>query len=508
MKRRSRTVLATAVAAALAGGLTVGLTGPAAAAGTTTAAKKTLTDFNGDGYGDFAVSAPAVWLNGKWRVGAVTVFYGSAQGAAAERHTTITQDASWVPGAAENGDLFGAATTAGDFDGDGYTDLAVGTPLEDVDTDVNGGLLQIMWGSAKGLTSASTVPDPAPAAHDRFGAALAAGDFDGDGRTDLAVGTNGSTLYTFRKGISRSGKAGAVATRSLSLRVEPEGGIINLTAGDVTGDGRADLMVNGLNPTKGADGTYYNINYFVPGTSTGPSTTSAKKMPGGTTAIGDVDGDGRGDIVTGVYWGRATTGGPIGGKVVVTYGSSSGPSTRTQTITEESGTIPGDSEDWDKFGQAVALGDINGDGLLDLAVGAPGENMRLWGNMYYNLGSVTVLYGSKTGVDTSVAPQYFHYGIHGVPGEPGGNFGSAVLLNDLDHDGGADLIVGVPWQDNGAGAVTVLPSAPAADGQRRITSVSGTQQFKPGQVGLDTLGIPQFGSILQNARRVSDINLR
>ncbi|MEU3029227.1 FG-GAP and VCBS repeat-containing protein [Streptomyces incarnatus] len=356
-----------------------------------------------------------------------------------------------MPGAAENGDLFGAATTADDFDHDGYTDLAVGTPLEDVGTDVNGGLVQIMWGSAKGLTSATTVPDPAPAAHDRFGASLAAGDFDGDGRTDLAVGTDGSALHTFRKGISRSGRAGALATRALPLRSAPEAGIINLTAGDVTGDGR-------------------------------------------------------GDIVTGVHWGRNTANGPIGGKVVVTYGSASGPSGRVQTITQESGTVPGDSENWDKFGQSVALGDIDGDGLLDLAIGAPRENMRLWGHMYYNLGTVTVLYGSKSGVDTSAAPQYFYPGDHDVPGRPEGNFGTAVLLTDLDHDGGADLIAGTPWADNGDGTVTVLPSGIAADGRRRI-GTTGAQRFKPGQVGMEILyAIPQFGSILQNSRQVSLIN--
>ncbi|BDH08321.1 FG-GAP-like repeat-containing protein [Streptomyces seoulensis] len=508
MKRGHRTALATVVAATLVGGMTGALSGSAVAAGTAgAAAKQPRTDFNGDGYNDFVVSAPAAWAHGKWRVGSVTAFYGSAQGVSPARHTTIDQDTSGVPDTAENGDLFGAATTTGDFDRDGYTDLAVGSPLEDVGSDINGGTVQIVWGSPRGLAGASTIADPAPAEHDRFGASLAAGDFDGDGRTDLAVGTSSSTLYTFRKGIGRNGRAGALATRSLSLRGAPEAGIINLTAGDVTGDGRADLMVDGLNRTASTtDGKYHNVNYYVPGTSTGPSRTTAKRMPGGlAAAIGDIDGDGRGDIVTGVYWGRTTATGPIGGKVEITYGSASGPSSRVQTITQESGAIPGDSEDWDKFGSSVTLGDVNGDGRLDLAVGAQQENMRLWGQMYYNMGTVTVLYGTASGIDTKTSPQYFYQGNHGVPGTPGGNFGTAALLSDLDHDGGADLIAGSPWQDNGDGTVTVLPSEPAQDGQHRIGTV-GAQLLRLGQTGMDTTGIPQFGSVLQTSRQESLIN--
>ncbi|MEU6274259.1 FG-GAP and VCBS repeat-containing protein [Streptomyces populi] len=512
MKRSHRTALAATVATALVGGLTGALTG-FVAAGTASAApaaaKPVKTDFNGDGFDDAAVTAPAAWRQGKWRVGTVTALYGSAHGVSAANHTTFDQDSPGVPGAAENGDLFGAATASGDFDADGYSDLAVSSPLEDVGEDTNGGVVQILWGSARGLAGGSTVPDPAPAEHDRFGASLAAGDFDGDGRTDLAVGTSSSTLYTFRAGIARSGRAGAVSERSLPLHGAPDAGIINLTAGDVNGDGRADLMVDGLYRTPSAtDHKYYNVNYYVPGTSAGPSRTVAQRMPGGVSgAIGDIDGDGYGDVVTGVYWGRTTADGPIGGKVLVAYGSSAGPSSRVQTITQESGTVPGDSEDWDKFGASVALGDVDGDGRQDLAIGAPDENMRLWGTMSYHLGTVTVLRGTSAGVDTTTAPQYFYQGNHGVPGSAGGGqqFGTAVRLADLDRDGGADLLAGAPWGDNGDGTVTVLPSTAAPGGGRTI-GTTGASLIKPGQVGVDTHGIPQFGTVLQGSRQVSLIN--
>lgn len=502
MKYRYRTVMATALVAALTGSLAA-----TAAAAPARPGGLSRVDFNGDGYADFAAGTPAGWVHGKWRAGAVTAFYGSARGVTAAGTATLDQDSANVPGSAANGDLFGAATAPGDFDGDGYTDLAVGAPLKDVGGDVNGGSVTILWGSATGLRGGSTVPDPAPTAHDRFGAALAAGDFDGDGRTDLAAGTNGSTLYVFRKGISRGGRAGALATRALPLRSAPEAGIINLTAGDVDGDRRADLMVDGYSPTRWTDGKYHNVNYYVPGTSTGPSRTVAKKMPGGVAgAIGDIDGDGHGDIVTGIWWGRSKPGGAIGGQVQVTYGAAGGPSSRTQTISEESGNVPGDSEDWDKFGSSVALGDVNGDGLLDLAIGARQESLTLWGQVLHGVGTVTVLAGSRGGVDTTTAPQYFYPGNHGVPGTPlWAQFGSAALLTDLDNSGGADLVVGALGQDNGDGTVTVLPSVTGTDGSGRI-GTDGATEIKARHLKMDTTGIPRLGSVLDGSLQVSVIN--
>ncbi|WP_371791319.1 integrin alpha [Streptomyces sp. NBC_01471] len=116
MHRQLRTALATAAAAALTGGLLV------VTASTATAATPSGTrgDFNGDGYGDVAVTAPLASVNGTSGAGSVSILYGSKSGAGAAKVQTVSQNSAGVPGAAEKDDTFGGTAAAGDFNGDGY----------------------------------------------------------------------------------------------------------------------------------------------------------------------------------------------------------------------------------------------------------------------------------------------------------------------------------------------------------------------------------------------------
>ncbi|MFD5160335.1 VCBS repeat-containing protein [Streptomyces hawaiiensis] len=484
---RVRLALATAAAVALTGTLLSATAGTATAADGTHAPR---ADFNGDGIGDVAFSASGAHVSGKKDAGQLVVLYGTKTGVSSAKRSAISQNTAGNPGTAETGDAFGADSAYADFNGDGYDDLAVSSPMEDVGSDKDGGAVAVLWGSAQGITGKGvSIADAAPTKHDRWGRNLAAGDFDGDGKADLAVGNTSNTVHVLKGGISASGTA-VKGRYSVKAPVQASGdgsGPLNITAGDVNGDHRTDLVVDGFET---ATGQYWNTNYLLLGTGSGLSAANARPLKAGViTGIGDINGDGYGDIVTGMHWNKADDGVTFpgaadGGKVWITYGSADGVGSTTG-ITQNTGSVPGSSEKNDYFGYELDLGDVNGDGHQDLVVGVAGEDI----GSVADAGQLVVLYGSASGINTSSGAQSFAQSTAGVPGsdEKGDFLGTDVKLDDVTGDGRADVLAG-SYENDGNGAVLYLPS-----NGTKITA-TGSRTISPSASGVSTTGYPNFGA--------------
>ncbi|MFI0511894.1 FG-GAP and VCBS repeat-containing protein [Streptomyces sp. WSLK1-5] len=479
--RRAPTPLSTstALAALLVAGLTpLVLTAPASAA-----TAKYHDDFNGDGYRDLAIAAPSATVGGHTYAGAVVVAYGSKSGISTARRTVITQNTSGIPGSAEHGDSFGSALASGDLNNDGYADLVVSAPGEDLGTDTDGGTTIIVWGSASGLSGGRTAADPAPTAHDRFGQSLTVGDFNGDGKPDLAVGSTGTDVWVSRGGFTKSSGAASKYKVTAPIRTGTGHGATSLASGDLNGDGVGDLVVSGPYLD---DHTAYNTAMVFQGSASGLAHRTVLAEDSETVAVGDIDGDGYDDLLTGEYWGAMQ--GNLGGSVSTHLGSASGVAPEPdRTIDQDTPGVPGADETNDYFGWSVSLGDVDGDGYADAAVSADHEKI---GSVDLT-GTVTLLRGSSSGLTTAGA-QSFSQDTAGVPGanETNDHFGTAVHLADLNGDGHADLSVSAGGENGADGAVWHLRGATTG------LTTKNALTFGPSSVGVSTSGYPQLGSVL------------
>lgn len=479
MQQYLRTTLATATAAALAGGLLLAAGGPAAAA-----PAGTPGDFNGDGYRDLAVAAPLGKAGGKAKAGYVAVVYGTKNGLDKSKRTIISQATPGIPGVPESGDYFGDRLTTGDLDGDGYTDLVVGVHGERIGKTDSSGVITVVWGGPDGLKSGVDISSPLPEYRTELGWSVATGDFDGDGRTDLAAANiSMPELNVFKGPVSRTGKAAGLTGIDTSAQTGINAD--RLVAGNVNGDKATDLLVMGQ---QASGSGYATRSVLYKGGATGLK--AAGKLAGGYEAvIADVDKDGYGDVVTGNFMEKSAgepNGGP-GGAITVTYGTAAGLSGRTPArITQDTAGIPGTARKGDSFGWSLAAGDTDRDGYADIAIGVPGEDV----GGRTDAGAVTVLRGSSKGL-TATGAKTFTQDTAGVPGaaEARDRFGAAVELTDANKDGRAELVAGAYAENDGAGSVWFFRS-----GTGGVTA-TGSTTFGAASVG-GPAGLAYFGDVL------------
>ncbi|MET7622334.1 VCBS repeat-containing protein [Streptomyces sp. NPDC005408] len=439
--------MATAVAVACAA-VTGSVVMPAEAVAKPIAAP---ADFNGDGYQDLVVPAPRAQVGGKTGAGAVAVLYGSRTGVSTVRKVVITQDSVGVPDAAEAGDLFGASTAFADLDKDGYSDLVVGVPDEDLGSAVDAGAVTVLWGGKNGLAAASALPVTLVKGA-RYGLDVAAVRDSGGARV-LVGGYDGSIEFS-----GTFARDGSVSTKSPNWDT-PSVGVTDYL---VRGDGRAARIITSVRV-----GGYSGGLVYVDPTSPGVPLP----IDGTTTAVGDVNGDGYSDLVVGDPDEPISgTHGHKGGQITVWYGGENGLAATPVRISQDTAGVVGTSAKYNGFGTAVAVADLNRDGLGDIVVGVPGQTQNGKGRA----GVVVIVPGTKAGTPGAGSYQLSQE-TASVPGvsEPGDGFGTTLAVGDVRADGRPDVIIGAEGEDSYRGAVWVLPGSstgPTGRGSVELTA--------------------------------------
>jgi len=370
----------------------------------------TAGDVNGDGYSDVIVGARH-YDNGESNEGRAFVYHGSVSG--------LSNTPNWTGESNQTDADFGfSVSTAGDVNGDGYSDIIVGA------YDYNGrGKVFVYHGSALGLSiSPDWTAEGEPG--DLLGNSVGtAGDVNGDGYSDVIIGAYWSGKAFVYHG-SPSGLSTTADWVAQCDQANSSFGASVGTAGDVNGDGYSDVIIGADNY---GSGTWKEGKVFVYyGSPSGLSAVPDWTVIGdqlnasfgySVGTAGDVNGDGYSDVIVGAYTYSNVE--FQEGKAFVYYGSSSGLSITADWMAES-------NHGGDYFGYSVSnAGDVNGDGYSDIIIGA-----------LYGEGRSFVYNGSASGLGTTpywtANRSYSWFGF------------SVSTAGDVNDDNYSDVIVGAP----------------------------------------------------------------
>ena len=434
-------------------------------------------DVNGDGFDDILVGAPLNVGAGDIGGAAYLIFGRSGGFGNIDLSNLAASDGFVING---DGDSYYAGQNisgAGDVNGDGFDDLII----SGVDSAPGGtrGSAYVIFGKAAGFGTVvltSLAPSDGFVIQGKYAAGRlhtsSAGDVNGDGFDDMIVGARldnnaaGSAYVIFGKGagFGTIDLANLSSSAGFAILGAASGDMLGRSvsdAGDVNGDGFDDLIVGAYNGDLG--GADSGQAYVIFGKASGFGTVNVSSLAAAdgfiiqgdaagdwtgfsVSAAGDVNGDGFDDVIVGAPQGD--NGGANAGEAYVIFGKASGFGTIDLTnFTSFQGFIVQGDANGDQAGFSVSgAGDVNGDGFDDIIIGAPyGDDGGA------DAGNAYVIYGHSGSfgtVDLTDLPTSAGFIIQGdVAGDQAG--WSVSRLGDINGDGGADIIVGAPLNNDG-----------------------------------------------------------